>query len=124
MTKSSQESRFRSAFGAFFDKQISSSRKKDIGKVRLAKDLVGFLLEGNIEASESLRHEYEGKRSYRKGKLRIVFAHCEECRRLGHQENNDCEECADNTDDTLRFFAFGHRDEIYEMLSSHQIWRA
>jgi len=124
MTKSSQEFRFGSAFGSFFHRQITSAKKKDIERVRLAKKLVRFLLEGNIEQSKWLGYDHQGKRQYRKGDLRIVFAHCEECRKLGHEEHNGCEECADNSDDTLRFFAFGHRKQIHEILASHQIWKA
>jgi hypothetical protein len=84
--------------------------------------MMTFLLEGGLDASERLRHELQGKRSYRKGGIRLIFAHCEECRELGEQLLNGCNECDSNSDDTLRFFAYGSRQEIYERLKSHQIY--
>lgn len=116
-------SSFRPAFGHLFERQINSTKKKDINKARQAKEAVDYLLDGNLQSAKWLGYEYQGKRSYRKGKVRIVFAHCEECRKLDHQEHNGCEECDSNGDDTLRFFAFGDRDEIYDILSSHRVWR-
>lgn len=90
--------------------------------MRTVKEMVTFLLECGIEASERLRHELRGKRSYRRGGVRLVFAHCAECRELGEQPLNDCAECDSNSDDTLRFFAYGNRQEIYEKLKRHQIY--
>lgn len=116
--------RFQAAFGHYFEKQIASKKKKDILTARLAKESVNFLLQGNLNATEWLGYEHRGKRKYRKGDLRIIFAHCGECRSLAHQQYNGCEECTNNADDTLRFFAFGHRRDIYDVLSSHQVYRA
>lgn len=116
--------KYRASFGAYFDEKIRSGKKKDINKIKAVKKGIKKLLKGQLQGSEFLAGELAGKRKlYVANKQRIVFAHCGECRRLGHDKLNQCEECQENSDDTLRFFAFGDRDEIYETFSQRQLWR-
>ena len=116
--------RYRESYSAYFDKKIRSGKKKDINKIKAVKDGVDKLLRGQLQGSEFLEGEFSGKRKLHVAeKQRIIFAHCGECRQLGHDKLNQCEECQENSDDTLRFFAFDDRDEIYETLARRQIWR-
>jgi hypothetical protein len=116
--------RYRESYSAYFDEKIKSGKKKDINKIKAVKYGVDKLLKGQLQGSEFLAGEFSSMRKFRVSeKQRIIFAHCGECRQLGHDKLNQCEECQENSDNTLRFFAFADRDEIYEVLARRQIWR-
>jgi mRNA-degrading endonuclease RelE of RelBE toxin-antitoxin system len=58
--------------------------------------------------------EFRGKRSVRKGDYRIIFAICEECRKLGDVRINRCENCDDHSLNDVILFVCGHRKHIYD----------
>ena len=71
----------------------------------------------NPRDSEYLRLELEGLRSYNKMRSgnRIIFAICEECRKVGFERVNNCPDCEKIADNTVMLFAFGGHD-IYDRL--------
>lgn len=55
----------------------------------------------------------KGKRALHAGKLRIVFAICEECRELEHTRFNDCYDCDEIPDNTIVVFTVDSHDRAY-----------
>ena len=60
-----------------------------------------------------LKGNFQGKRKYRAGDLRIVFAICEECQKLQHNRINNCIDCDDLPENRLKMFDVGLRGAIY-----------
>lgn len=64
--------------------------------------------------TERLGHDLVGLRSASvKKSFRLIFAVCEECRRLGYQAVNNCFDCADQPERTVYFFTVGSHDDAY-----------
>lgn len=87
-------------------KDLSSNMKKRVN------DKVLNHIQPNPYNSEYLSFELEGLRSYTKmiSDNRIVFAICEECRKNGFQDANNCFDCENIVDKTIMLFAFGGHD--------------
>lgn len=66
------------------------------------------------ESKRLVSPEFRGKRSLRKGDLRIIFAVCEECRALGEVHINNCENCNEHRTSDVIIFVCGHRKHIYD----------
>lgn len=79
-----------------FTKRITSKKKTEKQKVQVFKEGVEKILAGKIQGTKFLHGEsLRGKRRLvLPDDLRIVFAICEECKRLGHQEFNQCNACS------------------------------
>ena len=97
-----------------FEKIISSTKKKDIERVRAAKTGVDKILEHPELNDGPLKGPLPGKRKLRVGDFRIVFAMCAECRQTGHTQANDCEFCNETDDRTIVFFDVDLRQKVYE----------
>ena len=66
------------------------------------------------ESKRLVSPEFRGKRSLRKGDYRIIFAVCEECRKLGDVRINRCENCDEHALNDIILFVCGHRKHIYD----------
>jgi mRNA-degrading endonuclease RelE of RelBE toxin-antitoxin system len=58
--------------------------------------------------------QYRGKRSLRRGDYRIIFAVCEECRKLDQVHLNNCKNCMKHGTNDIVMFTCGHRKHIYD----------
>ena len=103
-------------YRSHFTKDIKNfRRKKDKKSINIIqKGIENLLLPDPYNNSESLTGPLKGKRKYKKSDVRIIFAICEECRKLGHTPLNGCNDCSSYEDNTLMFFKTGLRGNIYE----------
>lgn len=74
-----------------FDKEIREQIKKSLEKLKTYPYHNTFHLKG----------EFQGKRKLRSGKMRIIFSICEECRKLGYKQFNNCGGCEKEKKKTL-----------------------
>ncbi len=56
---------------------------------------------------------FRGKRSLHTGKIRIIFAICEECRKLNHTSFNGCYDCESISDHTIIIFMVDFHEKAY-----------
>jgi mRNA-degrading endonuclease RelE of RelBE toxin-antitoxin system len=71
----------------------------------------------SLEPYESKRlvsPELRGKRSIRKGDYRIIFAICQECKKLHEDRINNCYGCKRYGTNNVMIFLCGHRKRIYD----------
>lgn len=78
----------------------------------IVNDKVQNCIKLNPYDSEYLHFELEGLRSYNKMESgnRIIFAICEECRKNGLENANNCQDCEGLADNIIILFAFGGHD--------------
>jgi mRNA-degrading endonuclease RelE of RelBE toxin-antitoxin system len=74
----------------------------------------------NPYASELLKIALKGKRNYRIGDYRVIFAVCEECRRENWVELNGCSDCKKHGRNDFILFDAGHRGSIYQEIERLQ----
>ena len=74
-----------------------------------------------VELSHNPKHNtpflkglLKGKRKLRRGKIRLEFAICEECRRLEHEKYNKCADCEQMRDNTIKMIKVGYRGGVYK----------
>ena len=65
------------------------------------------------ESRRLVSPEYKGKRSLRIKDYRIIFAICEECRKLNEMHLNGCRDCKKHGTNDIIMFTCGHRKHIY-----------
>jgi mRNA-degrading endonuclease YafQ of YafQ-DinJ toxin-antitoxin module len=83
-------------------------------KVSIQKKVEQILQDPLGPQTEPLGHDLVGLRSAPvKKSFRLIFAVCEECRRLGHSAVNNCFDCASQPDNTVYFFTIGPHDDAY-----------
>lgn len=73
------------------------------------------LFEDPYYGSKLLSKNLRGKRSKRiiRGKARIEFAICEECRRFGYENLNKCVDCKSIPDNGIKIFDIFYRGRGY-----------
>jgi len=102
-------------FQKSFRDRIKSKKKSDIQKVKIFKEGVQKILSGQIQGTHFLKGELRGKRTLHLSMdLRIIFAICGECLRLGHKQYNDCEDCDTVSTDkntAVFFYAWDRKDD-------------
>ena len=72
------------------------------------------LLDDPFHNTKTLNFPFTGKRSFRIGKCRIIFAVCGECRSHHWQEHNQCSECLSRPDRSIVLFTLGLRKNVYD----------
>ena len=72
------------------------------------------LAENPFHNSKTLSHPFLGKRSFRIGKHRLIFAVCEECRGRGWPDHNQCAGCRGRPDRSIILFTIGPRKNVYD----------
>lgn len=92
-----------------FDKRYSAFRSE---KERIDKGIKN-LSEHPGHNTKFLKGEFRGKRVCRIGKIRIIFAICEECRKEGHITLNGCVDCNEMQDKTIKLFDIDNRGNVY-----------
>lgn len=95
------------------DKLNKKLAKTDDQIVRRIHKGISDLYENPYQISEQLHGDLKGKRKHREGNLRIEFAICEECRKLGHDTINKCVDCGDMPENALKVFDADFRGAIY-----------
>ena len=73
-------------------------------------------------ASDPLMYDLKGKREYRVGDYRIIFAICEECRTKRLEQFNGCKDCKKHGRNDVILFDVGHRSRILEEMKRLQMW--
>ena len=64
--------------------------------------------------SELMKGDYKGLRKRKKGRVRILYAYCKDCRERGDDKNRKCGCCEDMSDETIIFFYVGLKGILYE----------
>jgi len=70
--------------------------------------------------SDPLAYSLKGKREYRVGDYRIIFAICEECRAKRFERFNGCSDCKRHGRNDLILFDVGHRGRILDEMKRLQ----
>lgn len=94
-------------------KKLRKMKNRDPALYRRVEDAIRELARNPRSLSVFLKGEFKGKRKFRKGRIRIVFAICEECRRLGHLQINQCVDCDEIPSNAIKIFDIGLRGQIY-----------
>jgi mRNA-degrading endonuclease RelE of RelBE toxin-antitoxin system len=87
--------------------------RQDPASHRIAMEALRELSNEPYRAKEFLKGEFRGKRKYRRGRMRIIFAVCEECRRLNHRRFNQCADCDEMPNRAIKLFELGFRGAVY-----------
>ena len=101
-----------------YDVYLTTDFKKNLrrfdgsDKKRIAKS-IEKLSSNPYHNTPHLKGNLQGRRKYRAGNLRIVFAICEECQKLEHNKINNCIDCDDLPENGLKMFDVGLRGAIY-----------
>lgn len=89
-------------------------RKYSAIKKSIQKKIQQILKDPLGPQTEPLAFDLVGLRSAAvKKSFRLLFAVCEECRRLGHQAENNCFGCSEMPDNTVYFFTISPHDDAY-----------
>ena len=95
-----------------FKKRVKKFKKDAEAKKKINKAINELTLDP-YNHSTSLEGNFKGKRKHRKGKVRLIFAICEECRKLNYLPYNGCIDRDNYSDKTLMFFDVDYRHRIY-----------
>lgn len=98
---------YKSVLKQEFARILASKKKKDIEFVKAVKEAIPRILENPYLNDSWMGYEYAGMhKKYIKGPTgyRILFAICEECRKLGHDKRLLCSDCTQNNDLVVVFF--------------------
>lgn len=89
-----------------FVEVIESKKKKDIEFVKAIKKAIPKILANPYLNDSWMLYEYRGmhKKYIGRAKYRILFATCEECRKLKNDKILRCNDCGDLDPKTVVFF--------------------
>ena len=98
------------------DEFDDSFRKLD-SKVqrRIDKAIKEILFYRPYETKCLVSLELKGKRVLRVGNYRLIFAVCEECRKLNYERLNGCKDCKKHGVDDIIMFTCTHRKHAYKI---------
>lgn len=94
-----------------FNKGFKSLNKQYNKKVEA---LIKEIMKGPLRKSELMKGDYKGLRKRKKGRIRILYAYCKDCRERGDDVNRGCAFCKDMTNETIIFFYVGLKGILYE----------
>lgn len=80
---------------------------------KLAKKLIDEIRENPLHDSIVMRAEYQGLRRRAKGRVRILFTYCRDCRERHDEQNRGCPDCDQKPDEFIRLFDVGLRGKLY-----------
>lgn len=94
-----------------FEKQFKKLQKKSPVRAKRIKDTIQEILRSPYQNIDFGKGLWRGKRKYRVGDDRITFVVCKQCRDLGHEAFNQCNNCDDTPDETVIFVSIieGHK---------------
>lgn len=78
------------------------------------KALIKEITQNPLLKSELMKSDYKGLRKRKKGRVRILYVYCKDCRERGDDVNRDCAFCKDTADETIIFFYVGLKGILYE----------
>ena len=78
------------------------------------KALIKEIAQNPLLKSEIMKSDYKGLRKRKKGRIRILYAYCKDCRDRGNDEVQGCAICEDMSDETIIFFYVGLKGILYE----------
>jgi len=96
----------------FWRKYKRFKKKNSIATRKIGK-AINILSSEPKKNSTHLKANLKGKRSHREGDLRVIFAICEECRKLNHVKYNSCAYCNSYSNNNLMFFDMDYRSRAY-----------
>ncbi|MGA2681878.1 MAG: hypothetical protein ABSF44_08775 [Candidatus Bathyarchaeia archaeon] len=106
------QSRFQCHKTVEFDKTLRKLHKP-VQKL-IDKIIQEVLFLEPYESERLVSPKFKGKRSLRKGDYRVIFAICEECRKLHEDRINNCYDCNQYGSNNVMIFLCGHRKHIYD----------
>lgn len=101
-----------------FEDAFLKALKKHTSIKKLVQKKVDMIIENPIAMGEPLKGNWQGfyscpvKRSFI-----IIYLYCEVCRKKGDDSVVACSDCADTSDDTLKFVLLGPHDQAYAKAS-------
>ncbi len=97
-----------------FSDEFSASVKKHSAIKKAVQNKVDMIIANPVALGEPLKGNFRGYYSctVRRNFL-IIFLYCNSCRKKGDDAIVLCSDCADSSDDTIRFVALGPHDEAY-----------
>lgn len=78
-----------------------------------AKNLIEEMKLNPMRNSEIMKGDYKGLRKRRKGRIRLLYAYCKDCRNRNDHIRRQCEGCDTRDNETLMFFRVGLRGVLY-----------
>lgn len=78
------------------------------------KALLKEITQNPLLKSEIMKSDYKGLRKRKKGRVRILYAYCKDCRNRGDDVDRGCAFCSDMNDETIIFFYVGLKGILYE----------
>jgi mRNA-degrading endonuclease RelE of RelBE toxin-antitoxin system len=81
---------------------------------RIDKAIIDVLSENPYKSKRVSAQEHKGKRIHRVGDYRIIFAICEECRKLGFTVIVRCKDCKKHGSNHVILFSVSHRAIAYK----------
>ena len=95
------------------DTFVDNLRKLDGSYRKIADKLIKEIIQGPMRNSEIMQVDYEGLRKQRKGRIRVLYAYCRDCRERNDQLKRGCLDCEERKDDSIIFFQVGLRGQLY-----------
>jgi mRNA-degrading endonuclease RelE of RelBE toxin-antitoxin system len=77
-------------------------------------DLIKEITQDPLNKSELMMSVYKGLRKKKKGRIRILYTYCKDCRGRGDDSYRACDGCNKRNDDTIIFFYVGLKGIIYK----------
>lgn len=101
MGKSSPK--YKDVYTPTFQKQLKKLEKKAHQRYRHIQNTIQHILQDPNSNIDFGKGRYRGKRKWRAGDDRIFFVVCKQCRELEHQDFNQCDDCDETPDETIKF---------------------
>jgi len=81
---------------------------------RIDRAILEVLSDNPYKSKRISSQKHKGKRIFRVGNYRIIFAICEECKKFRFNESIRCKGCKKHGSSDVMLFAVSHRSIIYK----------
>jgi len=99
---------------AIYLPEFSVALKKYSGIKKTVRKKIEKLLDNPLGFGEPLKYDLEGLSSFPvKRSFIVVYVYCRECRMKGYQRLNGCPDCAQTSDETIKFLTLAPHDSAY-----------
>lgn len=99
---------------AIYLPEFSNALVKYSGIRKLLQKKIERLLDNPRGFGEPLKYDLEGLSSFPvRRNFIVIYVYCRECRIKGYQMLNDCPDCAQTSDEVVKFLTFGPHDSAY-----------
>lgn len=97
-----------------FSEQFAAAVRKHSAIKKAVQSKVDMIAANPIALGEPLKGNFRGYYSCPvKRNFLIIFLYCTTCRKRGDDGIVQCADCAEQSDDTIRFIALGPHDATY-----------